>query len=311
MFYPVTLGKYFLFALQRRKDVEIYSVGPYTGTFIPWKGGIHLPDKYSAPPDLPLSSQLCGQLHLSPKIVEHQLPWEPDLWINVDAGFGFSKPECPYAVIATDPHVHSHYTAYREQIKHSSDMRFYNMQYYYMKEGDKYLPYAADPIWHAPLEREKEYDVCLIGLQYENRTTLVNRLRSRGLKVYYDTGPCYAEYQELYAKSRIAFSWSSKKDLIARVFEGMAMQIPVVCNRVPDMPTHFVDGEHYYGFGDFNRGGDPWTKHDVDEAEAQIHLALANYDDASQVASNAHNKIFAQHLYDFRISQIFDDFGLT
>ena len=239
-----------------------------------------------------MSKTFCGQTRVNPKTIESRLPFKPDLWINADAGFAFSKPDCQYAIIATDPHVLS-YDYQRTQAD-----RFYNMQKFYSEPGDIYLPYCADPVWHSPLEREKEYDVCLIGLQYENRTQLVNKLRASGLKVFYEIGVVYDEYQEVYAKSKIALSWSSRQDLIARVFEGMLMAVPVVCNRVPDMPTHFVEGQHYYGFDH------------IEEAEAQIHMTLANYDDAMDVAWAAHEKVKAQHLYDYRISDILRGFHL-
>ena len=51
MFYPVAILRYFQQALQRRDDVNVYSVGPWTGTWIPWMGGLYLQDKYSRPPD--------------------------------------------------------------------------------------------------------------------------------------------------------------------------------------------------------------------------------------------------------------------
>jgi len=304
IYYPVAIGKYFDAALRRRDDVNIFSVGPWTSTWIPWKGGIHIDEKYSQPPDIPISKSLIGNVLLNPKAVEHQIPFKPDLWINVDAGFGFSKPDCPYAVVATDPHV-LQYTYQRAQ----ADI-FYNMQDYYAIGGDRVLPYCADPVWHAPLSMEKEYDVCLIGLQYENRNQLVNKLRDKGLKVYYDTGPCYTEYQELYAKSRVALSWSSKRDLIARVFEGMHMAIPVVCNRVQSMSTYFVEGEHYLGFGNAEQIGDEWSQSDISEAVEQVEKILADYDAAIEMALAAHNKVAAQHLYDYRISTILRDFKL-
>jgi spore maturation protein CgeB len=173
------------------------------------------------------------------------------------------------------------------------------MQKFYSKPNDIYLPYCADPVWHSPLEREKEYDVCLIGLQYQNRTDLVNRLRAKGLKVFYETGIVYDEYQEMYAKSKVALSWSSLQDLIARVFEGMLMKVPVVCNRVPDLDLHFKEDEHYYGFST------------VMEAEFKIKHALMMYEEAAQVAEQAHEVVMEHHLYDHRIQQILEDFDLV
>jgi hypothetical protein len=51
---------------------------------------------------------------------------------------------------------------------------FFNMQLEYSKNGDIYLPYAYSPDVHYLEEVEKEYDVCMIGLHYQQRTELVN-----------------------------------------------------------------------------------------------------------------------------------------
>jgi len=294
MFYPVSIGKYFMFALQRREDVNLYTVGAYTGNWIPWKGGMYLPEQYSKPPDLPMTRAFIGNTAVNPVIVENRLPFKPDLWINADAGFAFSKPNCPYAIIATDPHV------LRYGLQRKNCDRFYNMQKFYMQNypNDIYLPYAADPVWHSPLEREKEYDACLIGLQYENRNRLVDRLRAKGLKVFYETGVVYDEYQEIYAKSRVALSWSSLQDLIARVFESFAMNVPLVANIVPDIYTHFEMGNHYLGF------------HTVDEAEDCVMSILNDPEAAMIMANRAHELVKEKHLYDHRIEQILEDFDL-
>ena len=88
------------------------------------------------------------------------------------------------------------------------------------------------------------------------------------------------------------------------------MAVPLVTNRVPDLNTHFVEGQHYYGFGDSGIGGETWTKYDIDEAEAKILMALSDYDKAQEMAWNAHKEVKEKHLYDHRIQQIFDDFNL-
>jgi len=293
MYYPVAIGKYFEFALRRRDDVNLFTTGPWTSTSIPWGGGMHLSEKYSKPPDFPFSADFCGKTAVNPAIIENHLPFKPDLWINADAGFAFSKPNCPYAIIATDPHVLN----YDFQRKNCD--RFYNMQKFYSKPGDIYLPYCADPVWHAPLEREKEYDVCLIGLQYPNRTQLVNRLRQRGLKVFYDIGIVYDEYQEMYTKSKIALSWSSLQDLIARCFEAMMMKVPLVCNYVPDLDLHFDEYDHYLGFDS------------IEMAEKKIVDALNDYEVAMQMAERAHNIVKEDYTYDRRIEMILEDFDLV
>ena len=108
----------------------------------------------------------------------------------------------------------------------------------------------------------------------------------------------YDEYQEMYAKSKVAISWSSLDDLIARVFEGMLMKVPVVCNRVTDLPLHFDEGTHYLGFDA------------LDEAEKQVMMVLNHYDVSIRMAEQAHELAKENHLYDYRIQTILEDFDL-
>lgn len=64
------------------------------------------------------------------------------------------------------------------------------MQKFYMQSGEFYLPYAYDEKLFYPMpEVEKIYDACSTGLHYPQRDAfLVQRLRSRGLNVYYSIG---------------------------------------------------------------------------------------------------------------------------
>lgn len=291
IFYPMAILRYFERAFQRREDVELITVGPYTGTYIPWDGGMNLPPKYAKSPDYDMPSNMAG---LSGKLVAPSAGNDIDLWVQVDAGFYFrERPKAEIvAHVATDPHVLD-YSRQRELCDY-----FFNMQKVYSQEGDIYLPYAADPEWHAPMNIEKEWDACLIGLRYSTRTALVFALRDRGLKVYYDNGPVFKEYQIAYNKSRVALSWSSKQDLIARVFEGMCMKLPVVCNRVPDLDEHFIEGRHYFGFDSL-----------VDAIEMVVDLQKEEKV-AEEVATNAHELVMAEHLYDHRVQQILETVGL-
>jgi len=103
MFYPVFMGAYFLAALKRRKDVELFTVGPYTGDQIPWGGGMYVKHMYK--PDLELPTSFLNS-HPPIELVEHRLPWKPDVWIQVDAGFSFAgKPKSgKNFIVGTDPH---------------------------------------------------------------------------------------------------------------------------------------------------------------------------------------------------------------
>lgn len=296
IFYPMAILRYFEAALQRRDDVELVTIGPYTGRWIPWRGGMELPEKYARPPKIALGKQALYQRLVPTQLIDNLLPDDVDVLLLCDAGWApksHSRKVDTVVLIQTDPHV-LNYDVQRAYADYS-----FCMQAVYCKEKDRYLPYAADEVWHAPLEREKEFDVVLIGLHYPNRTRLVERLRARGLKVYYDIGPVFEQYQELYARAKVAINWSSKQDLVARVFESLAMAVPLVTNRVPYLPTHFVEDEHYLGFDTF------------EEAEEKVMWALEHYDEAQDMAWAGHRKVFAQHLYKHRVEQIFDTIGLV
>jgi spore maturation protein CgeB len=260
---------------------------------------MNLLPKYDKPPTCPLPQEMIAKGNIPYQMAFHQFREQledVDLWLQVDAGWYIlftDKPKGKLVHVATDPHC----LVYDTQRKQSDF--FLNMQKFYSRNGDLYLPYAADSECHMPLEVEKEYDVCMIGLHYAHRNRLVNLLKGRGLKVYYEIGHIYEEYQELYAKSRVAVSWASLKDLPARVFENMLMAVPLVTNRVPDLSTHFVEDEHYLGFDT------------AEEAVEKVMWALENEELANKIAWNAHRKVKALHLWKHRIDTILEISGLN
>jgi hypothetical protein len=293
IYFPVAILRYFENALNRRDDVDLATVGPYSGTFIPWDGGMNLPPKYAKRPDKALPLQWAS--NRGGYIVPKDYYGRVDLWIQCDAGWWVKgrPPADVVAHIATDPHVLNY-----DQQRGNCDF-FFNMQKVYSQPGDIYLPYAADPEWHAPMQVKKEWDACLIGLQYAERTKWVEALRAKGLKVYYDNGPAFREYQLQYAKSRVALSWSSKQDLIARVFEGMCMGLPVVTNRVPDINEHFMEGKHLSAFDT------------LDQAIPAVEHLLMDATYADRIAQESHDLVMEKHLYDHRVQQILETVGLV
>jgi glycosyltransferase involved in cell wall biosynthesis len=289
IWYPLAMATYFWRAFERRKDVDLIVAGPFTGAWIPWLYGIHLPQKYVKAPDVPLPKETISQ-HIPSFVVECQLPWTPDLWVQIDAGWHFAnRPNAKVvAHVQTDPHVLKF--AY-DLPKAYSDLNFC-MQKIYMQPGEIYLPYAFDPTVHYPMpEVEKIYDACLIGLQYPTRNGLVNRLQSHGLKVKYETGLVFDEYRLAYNQSKVALSWSTLDDIPCRVFEALGMGLPLVANVVPDMKEFFENGIDYFGF------------HTLDEADNMVRQLLAD-DDLRMMMAN-HGWVRAQqHTWDNRIEQI-------
>lgn len=293
IFYPVSIGRYFERALEQREDVELYTIGPYTDSWIPWNGGMNLPEKYAKAPTIPLDRQFQSGMSAPKGLIEEKIGKPIDIWISVDAGFYFNDmPAEVTCLVQTDPHVLS----YNHQ-RTTHDYSFC-MQRCYSNPIDIYLPYAVDETVHYPTDTRKEYDVVMIGLQYQNRTELANMLRSEGVKVHYSIGESFDEYRELYNKSRIGVSWSSKDDLIARVFELMGMRLPVVTNNVPDLPEHFNVGGHYLGFDT------------VYEAVERIQRVLAEPEKYEQMRTQAYEEVISKHTYNHRIQQIFDTVGV-
>jgi glycosyltransferase involved in cell wall biosynthesis len=179
-----------------------------------------------------------------------------------------------------------------------SDITF-NMQTPYLEPGDLYLAYAFDPTIHYPMpEVRKNFDACLIGLQYEHRVKLIDALRKANISVKSGIGIVYDDYRLAYNQSRIALSWSSLLDTPTRVYEAMAMGIPLVSNRTPDLCSQFVEGRHFLGFDNVN------------EAVHQVKHILGSEDRGQMLAQAAYDEVQKYHSWDHRITQILETAGL-
>lgn len=303
--YPFCIASYFRRALELREDIELFTLGAFHGQDIPWNGYMTIPMKYPNTVDLPLPR---GMDKPAWEVVKGRLPWEPDLVLNVDAGFHFSsKPNVPYYVVATDPHVLSDWYA---QVRPIAD-KFFNMQHSYMQSGDILLPYAFDPTVHYPINDIKRadplktfipedttYDCSIIGLHYPQRDEWVRRLREKGVTVNYRIGDIFDEYREENNKAWIGLNWSSLQDVTARVFEIMAMRLVPVLNRLPGLDAlGFEDGRHYLGFSS------------MDEAVEKVLWAKGNPSFAKQIALEAYQYVHNKNMtYKNRVNQIIDEF---
>jgi hypothetical protein len=288
------MAHYFWRALQRRNDIELFVTGPFFGDWIPWNGGMQLPQKYVMYPDLPLPSQSARML-VDPLMIEVQMPEHmrnPDLWLQVDAGWHLSKRPNANVVahVQTDPHcIKQTYIL----PKSYSDFNFC-MQSCYMEDGEHFLPYAYDPELHfLDPEKEKINDACLVGLHYEQRSALVMALRSKGYKVHYSIGEVYDEFRSIYNQSKIALSWSSMQDTPTRVWEALGFGNLLVANRTPDLATFFVDNEHYLGFSN------------LEEGVSKVEWALSNWDEAQKIIDAGHRKVNG-HTWDRRVTQLLE-----
>lgn len=289
LIYPVTMMRMFWEELERREDIELFSCGPFFDDWIPWRGSMTLPRMYVKIPTYPLSRDM-QNYHVHPQMLKGLVPDDLDLWLQIDAGFHFSaRPLAKKVVLVeTDPHcLKQHYAVPASY----SDVVFC-MQTPYMIADDIWLPYAVDNNWFYPETLDMAFDACIIGLQYQQRTDLVNRLRSKGKTVFYDNGQVFNEYRTIYNSSRVALSWSSLNDTPVRVYEAMGMKRPLVANRTPDIMRLFKDGVHFLGFDS------------LDEAEQQVNYLLEHPMFASEMAQAGYNEVMSKHTWKHRIDEM-------
>jgi len=292
IYYPLAILRYFEAALKRRKDtVELFTIGPYTGNWIPWASGITIktPPEITIP-NLPLSRSPDFNRTVPIGFIESKLPWKPDLWLQIDAGFHFKgKPENGLNfIVGTDPHVLNY--DYQRSIADA----FFCMQTPYAKSNDVYLPYAYDPVWHGYNKKLEEeiYDVAFVGIHYENRIRLVEALRTRGINVNFTLGKVYYEAKKIYHQAPLAFNWSSQKDLTARVFELLGMRRLAVVNKVPDLSKFFEAGKDLVVFDN-----------NLTEAAEKISYYLTQKGEALKIAAQGY-KTVQPYTWDVRIEQI-------
>jgi hypothetical protein len=273
-------------ALRRRNDVELFTAGPHTGAQIPWNGGMFLKSEYAFPvPDLVVPSNS----RVTAAFVELHLPWQPDVWIQMNSTWGLTgKPKHgKNLIVGVDPHCINY-----DEARQYAD-KFFCMQTPYMKDGDIWLPFAYDPLCHAPLKSvEIKYDAGLIGAPYADRVRLQGELTRRGLRVLFTGyGPAYEEAQRLLSSCIVGLNWSTQKDLCARVFEVMAMGLCPVVNRVPDLAkVGFVEDLHYLGFDN------------VEEACIKVNAALTNRRALFMVEEAT--RAVAPHTWDARVEEL-------
>lgn len=242
--FPVAMWRWFDWAL-RDLGHEVFSVGCHYGGKIPWGDNFDYP-QYNFPPDHIIPEATLPGVNILAD-VKDLYGFEPDVVIQAADTIGMTG-ELPVknVVIETDPHA----VDYTERIKYADIV--FSMQDFYRKEGQFWLPYGWYPPIHRYLEPQPvvEYDVVFSGLQYDQRKLALEAMRKAGLQVYSNLGDIYEEYVTVYNKGIIAFNWSSKQDLPARFWEGMAMGRLVLTNHVPDMDKldHLKPDTHYVTF---------------------------------------------------------------
>lgn len=292
--YPVAMGRYIHWGFESAGH-KVFSVGHFTDGKIPWGDGMDFPE-YKFPPDMDLPNV---NRMSAPEILDEvrREGFSPDVLIQAADDFWLEgKVDIPNIVIGTDPHVIDYKRAIRD-----AD-RFVSMQHFYM---DKYpsdsvwMPYGyVDWLHKRKWFKKLEYHVVFSGLQYENRVKTLRGISNLGWRVYCGLGDVYDEYVNLYNQGMIAFNWSSKNDLPARFWEGLAMKRCVLTNRVPDLALlPFEEGVDYLAFSD------------IDEAVEKADYYLKRQDLLFKIADNGHKKV-KKHSYTHRVKKLLEELGV-
>lgn len=305
--YPLAMGTYFKKALQNREDVDLRVAGVYTGSWIPWMGGMSLPEKYAIPPDVALPLTL-GTTEYNYELVKVMLGgWTPDLIIQCDSWFHAKhRPTDGYvATVAIDPHAIP--VDFYDVPRKYSD-KFFNMQKVYSQPGDIYLPYAYSKYDFYPENDrfdslsstgfspiEKDLDAVLVGMPYEQRVQWINELKRHGVKAHMENGPVFDEARALYNRARIGLNWSSLDDLNCRAFELPAMMLYPVMNWVTDL-------------GDFDFSNHIGIFRDLGSAVDEVLWAMEHPEEASEQARLAYYDVLP-HTYDARVETILKESG--
>jgi len=273
--FPVAMGRFFHWAFQDLGH-EVYSVGPYSHGTIPW-GDYSFPE-HAFPPDANTQEGNVPLQH-----VLDNIPFKPDMVFQAgDVTYLTGKVKGVInATLATDPHA-VNYTMRRLY----SDI-FFNMQKFYSEKNDVWIPYAYYPGIHRNLgKKDMKYDVVFCGLQYEHRREALSKMEEKGLRVFNALGVIYEKYVDVYNEGKIAFNWSSKQDLPARFWEGLAMGRLVLTSRVPDLKE--IDMEEDVDYVAFSS---------VEEAVEKAVYYANHEDERIKIALSGQRKVNEPHTY--------------
>lgn len=303
--YPLSVAKFFKSAF-KRVGHEVFSVGPYHER-IPWAPQ-NTYAEYQDVPDLLMPSGVVGNFEY---VLNHPLveDFAPEVCYQFDAAYSlryrnWETPPMKTVHIATDPHCIDYVNQFKQAHYPVIMQKHYGLKYIEEDFSPQWLPYAFDPLIHYwnPKAR-KEWDVTLIsGLMYENRKRALAAFTNAGLKVKHVVGALYTEGTELYNKGRIAFNWSSERDLPMRFWEGLAYRNVVLTNRVPDLAEfpEFIEGVHYLAFST------------VEEAVEKALWVVKHEEEAEKMATLGYARVWiGRHTYNQRVQRLLRIAGYT
>lgn len=159
--------------------------------------------------------------------------------------------------------------------------------------GAQWLPLAANPDYHRPWpDEETVYDIIALHHNCQNRLAYTEVIRKSGFRQFVgwrDGG----QYSQWMCRSQSALSLSRSNELTLRVFEIMAMGVPLITDRCRDLDTLFEENTHYLGYD--NPG----------EMLEKIAWVQKHPEGAQAMAERARGEVLSKHTFYHRVLSIF------
>ena len=239
----------------RRIGVDVRSLGPSPGNVL-W--GATIPQQYVWQPDGPAMGAWTD--------------WKPDLVILMhDAQYRHVVyHDVPHVVYTVDNHVRN----FRQPMMDHYFLAHRHGQAMPVEGNDvTWLPCAYDPTIYTPSPiawKNRQFDVALVGVLYESRVQLLNRLAGGGFKIAAGTGAILDRFREVYQNSRISLCLSHSGDVAMRVFETAAMRCLVLSDPCADYSDLQPQGIVIFRSADECVQSVRWLLEHPTEAEALI-----------------------------------------
>jgi glycosyltransferase involved in cell wall biosynthesis len=161
-----------------------------------------------------------------------------------------------------------------------------------------WLPLAADPEIHAPVDRQIEFDIGFVGNltspAYKQRIELLRALRDNFRLLV--TRAYGREMAEAYSRCKLGFNIGQLRGLNMRIFEVMAIGRCLVTDTFANgLGELFTDGVHFEGYDS--------------ERTLLLRVAglLADPKRAESIALAARREVLAKHTYEHRAAKILAD----
>ncbi len=232
--YPISSGRYVTEAFKNLGH-EVRHIGDSTGGRI-WDMSVDPKYVHESNGDL----------------TTHWDDWKPDLIVILESAWKYHHPvyqDVPHVIFGMDNHVRDYLQAGVERyfVAHKAVSVMDFDPYAYpspslpeemidRKPFIEWLPCATSNAFQ-PSQipyADREYDVCVVGVDYPHRRAAVDALVKAGLKVYAATGLLFEDYAAAYHNARVSLCLSAAKDVGQRIFETAALGCAVVTDDCPD-----------------------------------------------------------------------------